>query len=77
MPMNFDKTVKRMCKKKITSPDEPLLKDEFTPTDAIAEALIRRALAGNADALKVVREILGKEEREQKGGFFIDINVVD
>ena len=77
MPMNFDKTVKRMCKKKITSPDEPLLKDEFTPTDAIAEALIRRALSGNADALKVVREILGKEERDNKGGFFIDINVVE
>ncbi len=77
MPMNFDKTVKKMCKKKITSPDEPLLKDEFTPTDAIAEALIRRALAGNADALKVVRDILGKEECDKKGGFFIDINVVD
>ena len=77
MAISFDKTVKRMCKKKISSPDEPLLKDEFTPTDAIAEALIRRALAGNSDALKVVREILGKEESTQKGGFFIDINVVE
>ena len=77
MAISFDKTVKKMCKKKISSPDEPLLTDEFTPTDAIAEALIRRALSGNADALKVVREILGKEDGAKQGGFFIDINVVE
>ena len=75
--MNFDKTVKRMCKKKIRSADEPLLQGEFTPVDAIAEALIRRALAGNADALKVVREIIGNEPCESKGGYVIDINVVE
>lgn len=75
--MNFDKTVKRMCKKKIHSADEPLLPDEFTPVDAIAEALIRRALAGNADALKVVRDIIGSEPSEKKGGYVIDINVVE
>ena len=74
--MNFDSTVKKMCKKKISSPDEPLLKPQFTPLEAIAEALIRRAQAGNADALKVVREILG-QERVTNGGFSIDINVVE
>ncbi len=77
MAISFDKTVKRMCKKKISAPDAPLLSDEFTPLDAIAEALIRRALSGNADALKVVREILGKDENEKKGSFHIDINVVE
>ena len=77
MAISFDKTVKRMCKKKISAPDTPLLSDEFTPTEAIAEALIRRAQAGNADALKVVREILGKEEKSGHGSFHIDINVVE
>lgn len=77
MAISFDKTVKRMCKRKINSPDEPLLTAEFTPTEAIAEALIRRALAGNADALKVVREILGKDEQGRPGSFQIDINVVE
>ncbi len=74
---SFDNIVKKMCKKKISSPDEPLLKPEFTPTEAIAEALIRRALAGNADALKVVREILGQDNGVKSGGFSIDINVVE
>ena len=75
--MNFDKTVKRMCKKKISSPDEPLLDGEFTPLEAIAEALIRRAQSGNADALKVVREIVGQQSEVKSGGFSIDINVVE
>ncbi len=77
MAINFDKTVIKMCKKKISSPDEPLLPGEFTPVEAIAEALIRRAQSGNADALKVVREILGQKEVQKNDRFFIDINVIE
>ncbi len=77
MAINFDKTVIKMCKKKISSPDAPLLPDRFTPVDAIAEALIRRAQSGNADALKVVREILGQKDAQSNDSFFVDIKVVD
>ncbi len=77
MAINFDKTVQKLCRKKLTSPDEPLLQGSFTPTEAIAEALIRRALSGNADALKLVRDILGKQTPKEDSRFFIDINVVE
>ena len=76
MAKNFDKTVKKMCAKKLSSPDENILGDTFSVQEAIAEGLIRKALSGASDAVKLIREILSNE-KEQSGGFRVDINVIE
>ena len=76
MAKTFDETVKKMCRKKMESPDSPLLKERYSVEEAIAEALIRKALSGASDAVKLLREILGTGG-SQKGNFQIDIKVVD
>lgn len=77
MAKTFDDTVKKMCRKKIASPDEPLLKEKFTVEQAISEALIRKAFGGAADAVKLIREILSSPAAATSSKFQIDINVVD
>ena len=76
MANSFDKTVIRLCKKKLESPDAPLLGDTFTVTEMVAEALIKKACAGTGDSIKILREILS-DNNEIKKSFNIDINVVD
>ena len=76
MVKGFDKTVKRLCAKKLSDPNESILGERFSVEEAIAEALIRRALSGTADAVKLIREILS-EQKETQGGFQVDINVVE
>ena len=76
MVKGYDKTVKKMSAKKISEPGESILGEKFSVEEAIAEALIRKALAGTADAVKLIREILS-EDKETQGGFRVDINVVE
>lgn len=73
---SFDKTVKKLCAKKITDADEPILDQCFTVEQAIAAAVIKRALGGAADAVKLVREILDSQT-PQSGDFRVDIRVVE
>ncbi len=76
MAKGFDKTVKKMCAKKLSDPSENILGEKFSVEEAIAESLIRKALSGTADAVKLIREILS-EEKETNGGFRVDINVIE
>ena len=77
MAKSFDKTVKKMCRQKITDPDAPLLGEVFTVEEAIAAALIKKAYSGAADALKVIREILSEQTHDAPKTFTVDINVVE
>lgn len=43
---SFDETVKKLCRKKITDPDEPILGAQFTVQQAIAAAIVKRAVSG-------------------------------
>lgn len=74
---SFDKTVKKLCRKKITDPEAPLLGESFTVSEAIAAALIKKAYTGAADALKVIREILDDEKPDAPKSFSVDINVIE
>ena len=76
MAGNFDKTVIKLCKRKLQDPDQPILGESFTVTEMVAAALIKKACAGTGDAIKILREILS-DGGEQKRSFNIDINVVD
>ncbi len=76
MAKSFDKTVKRLCNKKISDPDAPILDSVFTVEQALAAAIIKKAMAGNSDAVKIIRDILS-EERGIDGSFKVDISVVD
>ncbi len=73
----FDKTLKKMCRKKINDPSAPLLSETFTVQEAISEAVIRKALGGASDAVKIIREILNDEVSVTPDSFRIDINVVE
>ena len=73
---SFDRTVRKLCSKKITDPDAQILGEKFTVEQAIAAAVIRKAIGGSADAVKLIREILG-EGREAGGDFHVDITVVE
>ena len=77
MAKGFDKTVKKMCAKKLSDPNENILGEKFSVEEAIAEGLIRKALSGTADAVKLVREILSEENESNNGGFRVDINVIE
>lgn len=72
---SFDKTVKKLCSKKITDPNQAILGEVFTVEQAIAEAVIKKAMSGSTDCVKLIREILG--ERVSSGDFRVDINVVE
>ncbi len=76
MAKSFDETVKAMCRKRISDPDQPLLGDSFSVSQAVAAAVIKRALTGAADAVKLVREILDSGS-VSPGEFKVDIRVVD
>ena len=73
---SFDKTVRKLCSKKITDPDAPLLGECHTVEQAIAAAVIKKAMSGASDSVKLIREILD-ESRVSQGGFRLDINVVE
>ena len=72
----FDKTVKKLCRKKITDAEAPILGEEFTVEQAIAAAVIKRAIGGNSDAVKLIREILD-DNIGSVGQFKVDINVIE
>lgn len=72
----FDKTVRRMCNKKITEPDADLLGEKFTVEQAIAAAVIKKAMSGASDSVKLIREILDDRD-ESCSEFRVDIKVVD
>ena len=74
---SFDDTVKKLCRKKITDPEEPILGERFTVQQAIAAAIIKRAVSGASDAVKLVREILDSEDRTEIGEFKVNIRVVE
>lgn len=73
---SFDKTLKRLCNKKITAPDEELLGESFTVSQAIAAAVIKKAMSGATDAVKLIREIVDDEPVATAGEFKVDINVI-
>ena len=73
---SFDKTVRKLCNKKITDPDAPILSETFTVEQAIAAAVIKKAMSGTADAVKLIREILEQKEKASSD-FHVDIKVVD
>lgn len=72
----FDKTLKRLCNKKITEPDQDILGPVYTVEQAIAAAVIKKAMAGATDAVKLIREILD-DDKTVTGAFKVDINVVE
>ena len=72
-----DETVKKLCRKKITAPDEPILGAQFTVQQAIAAAIVKRAVGGASDAVKLIREILDSETANTAGEFKVNIRVVD
>lgn len=74
---SFDDTVKKLCRKKITDPQEPILPQSFTVQQAIAAAVVRRAVDGAADAVKLVREILDSQDTVSAGEFKVNIRVVE
>ena len=76
MAKSFDDTVKKMCRKRVSDPDQPLLGERFTVEQAIAAAVIKRAVTGAADAVKLIREILAAETAGS-GEFSVNIRVVD
>ncbi len=73
----FDRTVRKLCNKKIENPDEEILGEIYTVEQAIAAAVIRKAMSGTADAVKLIREILDEPSGQSAGGFRVDINVVE
>lgn len=73
---SFDKTVKKLCRKKISDPEAPILSEEFTVEQAIAAAVIKRAIGGSSDAVKLIREILD-DSVGSVGQFKVDINVIE
>ncbi len=73
----FDATVKKLCRKKISDPEEAILGPSFTVQQAIAAAIIKRALGGAPDAVKLVREILDYQDSPSAGEFKVNIRVVD
>ncbi len=77
MSKSFDKTLKRLCNKKISEYDAPLLSDNFTVTEAIAAAVIKKAMSGTTDSVKLIREILDEGGKEVHNEFKVDINVVE
>ncbi|MBQ8605418.1 MAG: hypothetical protein IJ408_01665 [Clostridia bacterium] len=72
----FDRTVQKMCRKRITDPDEDILGERFSVEQAIAAAVIRKAMSGATDSVKLIREILDNSE-QGCGELRVDINVVD
>ena len=73
---SFDSTVRKMCSKKISDPDCELLGDSFTVEQAIAAAVIKKAMSGTADSVKLIREILD-DQKTFSGEFRVDIKVVE
>lgn len=73
---SLDSVVKKMCQKKITDPDAPLLKERFTPTEAIAAALVKKAIGGGTDAVKLIREITDSGGVGESA-FKVEITVVE
>lgn len=71
----LDDTVKKLCRKRITDCEEPLLGDRFSVTEAIAAAVIKRAEGGATDAVKLIRDILASDC--PGGGFTVDVRIVD
>ena len=74
---SFDETVKKLCRKKITDPDEPIVGAQFTVQQAIAAAIVKRAVSGASDAVKLIREILDSETANTAGEFKVNIRVID
>lgn len=72
----FDKTVKKLCGKKISDPQAPILDEVHTVEQEIAAAVIKRAMSGATDSVKLIREILD-DGSETVSGFRVDINVVE
>lgn len=72
----FDRTVQKMCRKRITDPDEDILGERFSVEQAIAAAVIRKAMSGATDSVKLIREILDDGE-QGCSELRVDINVVD
>lgn len=73
---SFDNTVKKLCRKKISDPQAPILEDVHSVEQEIAAAVIKRAMSGATDSVKLIREILD-DGKEVCGGFRVDINVVE
>lgn len=73
---SFDKTVRKLCSKKITDTEAPILDECYTVEQAIAAAVIKKAMSGAADSVKLIREILD-DGKSSQGGFRLDINVVE
>ena len=78
---SFDRTVRRLCNKKITDPDCGILGEKFTVEQAIAAAVVKRAMQGTTDSVKLIREILGSEaectDDKKQSEFCVNIRVVD
>ncbi len=74
---SFDKTVRKLCNKKITDPEGQILGETFTVEQAIAAAIIKKAMSGASDAVKLIREILDEKISSDTNEFRIDINVVE
>ena len=73
---SFDKTVRKLCNKKITDPSQAILGEVFTVEQAIADAVIKKAMSGSTDCVKLIREILGNQSNGN-GEIKVDINVVE
>jgi len=74
---SFDGTVRKLCNKKISDPEEPILGEQFTVEQAIAAAVIKRAVSGATDSVKLIREILESAPSESIGQFSVNIKVVE
>lgn len=73
---SLDSIVRKMCRKKMTDPDAPLLKERFCATEAIAAALVKKAIGGGTDAVKLIREITDCGENVDST-FKVEITVVE
>lgn len=73
---SFDSVIKKMCSRKMTDPEAPLLGESFTATEAIAAAVIKKAMSGSTDCVKLIREITDGD-KTLEGKFRVDISVVD
>lgn len=71
----LDDTVKKLCRKRITDPDAPLLGERYTVTEAIAAAVIKKAESGATDAVKLIRDVLAADS--VKSGLTVEVHVVD
>lgn len=65
-----------MCRKKLTDPESELLGDSFTVEQAIAAAVVKKAMSGASDSVKLIREILDGQAAAPNE-FRVDIKVVD